>query len=98
MRKTSSDRAYSRAFHLLALSGAFATIAGLQACGGGDDAPPPPAPAPPPAPVALACDDTMKTAFKPDANTSVTLVKAFKAGDQIALSGTTVTRDRKSVV
>ena len=91
MRKTSSDRAYSRAFHLLALSGAFATIAGLQACGGGDDAPPPPAPAPPPAPVALACDDTMKTAFKPDANTSVTLVKAFKAGDQIALSGTTVT-------
>ena len=30
----------------------------------------------------------MMTAFKPDANTSVTLVKAFKKGDPLALSGT----------
>lgn len=59
------------------------------ACGGSDDAPAA-APAPAPAvPTALTCDDTMKTAFKPDANTSVLLVKAFKAGDPIALSGTT---------
>ena len=34
----------------------------------------------------LTCDDSMKTAFKPDANTTVQLVKAFKAGDAIALS------------
>ena len=54
------------------------------ACGGGGDAP-----APAPAPQALTCDDTMKTAFKPDANTTVLLVKSFKAGDPIALSGTT---------
>ena len=37
---------------------------------------------------ALACDETMKTAFKPDANTTVTLVKAFKKGDPLALAGT----------
>lgn len=36
----------------------------------------------------LTCDDSMKTAFKPDANTTVTLVKAFKKGDDINLSGT----------
>ena len=60
------------------------------ACGGGDDAPAP-APAPSPAPQALTCDDTMKAAFKPDANTTVLLVKSFKAGDPIALSGTTGT-------
>src|SRR5437762_2372565 len=39
-------------------------------------------------PVPLTCDDTMKTTFKPDANTNVVLVKAFKKGDSLALSGT----------
>lgn len=58
------------------------------ACGGSDAPAPAPAPAAAPAPTALTCDDTMKTAFKPDANTSVTLVKAFKKGDSLALSGT----------
>ena len=52
----------------------------LTACGG-DDASTPAAAA-----AALTCDDTMKTAFKPDANTSVLLVKALKAGDSIALA------------
>jgi hypothetical protein len=63
------------------------------ACGGGSDnpAPAPPPPPPPPAPTALTCDDTMKTAFVPDANTTVLLVKAFKKGDSIALSGTPAT-------
>jgi hypothetical protein len=41
--------------------------------------------------VPLVCDDTMKTAFKPDANTNVVLVKLFKLGDPLALSGTTGT-------
>lgn len=36
----------------------------------------------------LKCDDSMKTAFKPDANTSVVVVQAFKQGDSLALSGT----------
>lgn len=36
----------------------------------------------------LSCDSSITTAFKPDANTSVVLVKAFKAGDALALSGT----------
>jgi len=36
----------------------------------------------------LACDDTMKMRFVPDANTTVTLVKAFAKGDPLALPGT----------
>jgi feruloyl esterase len=72
----------------MALLGALAAAtAALAACGGSDDAPAPPPP--PPAPVALACDDTLKTAFVPDANTKVTLVKAFKQGDILTLSGAT---------
>ena len=59
----------------------------LPACSGGDDAAPAAA-ASPPAAVAVVCDDTMKTAFKPDANTTVTFVKAFKQGDPLALAGT----------
>jgi hypothetical protein len=79
--------ARARVAALFSLAAASALVAG---CGGGDDNPAP-APAPTPAPVALTCDDTMRTAFKPDANTTVLLVKAFKAGDPIALSGTTGT-------
>jgi feruloyl esterase len=59
----------------------------LLACGGSSAL----AAAPTPAPTALVCDDTMKTAFKPDANTTVTLVKAFKKGDLLALSGAPAT-------
>jgi hypothetical protein len=69
---------------------AFALIAfssiGLWGCGGGgggNSSSPPVAPA-----VALPCDNSMITAFKPDANTTVTLVKAFKQGDPLALSAT----------
>ncbi|TDY15541.1 feruloyl esterase [Paraburkholderia sp. BL6665CI2N2] len=36
----------------------------------------------------LSCDDSMKTAFKPDANTTVVFVKQFKAGDSYALANT----------
>lgn len=54
----------------------------LSACGGGS------AVAPAPAPLAQACDDTLKTSFAPDANTSVLLVKHYKAGDPLALPGT----------
>jgi feruloyl esterase len=36
----------------------------------------------------LNCDDSIKTAFKPDANTSVLLVKAFKKGEPLLLGGT----------
>lgn len=37
--------------------------------------------------VALSCDDSLKAAFKPDTATTVTLVKAFKAGEPLLLSG-----------
>ena len=57
----------------------------LQACGGGGSA------TLLPAPVALTCNDTMKAAFKPDVNTTITLVKAFKTGESVALSGTPTT-------
>jgi Tannase and feruloyl esterase len=53
------------------------TTAAVVGCGGNDT----PAPAAP-----LACDDSMKTAFKPDAQTQVVLVKAFKQGDALTLS------------
>src|SRR5687767_5747836 len=53
----------------------------LAACGAGADA------APAPKATALTCDDSVKTSFKPDANTTVLLVKAFKTGDPLILSG-----------
>jgi len=66
-------------------------LLGLSACGGGNDPPATTAvtstPASPTA-TTLSCDDSMKTAFKPDANTTVLLVKAFKKGDALLLSGT----------
>jgi feruloyl esterase len=52
------------------------------ACGGSDSSPAP-------APVAPTCDDTMKTAFMPDTNTTVLLVKAFKRGDAPTLGTAT---------
>jgi feruloyl esterase len=36
--------------------------------------------------VRLTCDDSLKTAFKPDANTIVVLVKAFASGDLLTLT------------
>jgi hypothetical protein len=60
----------------------IAALAGLAACGGGSSS------SSSETPQALACDDSMKTAFKPDTNTQVLAVKAFKQGDALALSGT----------
>ena len=74
---------------LAALKPLLATCAAgalLSACGG-DDSGPAPAPAPAQA-AALTCDDSMIAAFKPDANTTINLVKAFKKGDSLALSAT----------
>jgi hypothetical protein len=44
------------------------------------------------APVAqqLACDESMKSAFVPDVNTTVTLVKSFRKGDPLMLAGTPI--------
>lgn len=68
-----------------------AAAAVLSACGGNDRLPDPPAQPAPAPPVALTCDDSIKTTFKPDTNTNVVLVKAFKQGDPLALSGTPAT-------
>jgi feruloyl esterase len=59
----------------------------LAACGGGGDSTP--APGPSTTAKALTCDDSMKTAFAPDANTSVLLVKSFKKGDALTLGTAT---------
>lgn len=61
---------------------------GLPGCSGSSSTKPPDA-APPVDALVLRCDDSMKTAFKPDDNTTVLLVHAFKQGDPIALGATT---------
>jgi hypothetical protein len=55
---------------------AVAACVMLSACGGSDESP-----APPPVQQALVCDDSLKSAFRPDANTEVLAVQQFKAGD-----------------
>lgn len=55
----------------------------LTACGGGGNTTTTSA-----ASTTLSCDDSLKTAFKPDANTTVVAVKSFKKGDSLLLSGT----------
>lgn len=51
----------------------------LSGCGGGSDS------TTPATPVALRCDDSIKTGYKPDAQTSVLLVKVYKKGDPLVL-------------
>ncbi|RUR66629.1 tannase/feruloyl esterase family alpha/beta hydrolase [Variovorax guangxiensis] len=73
----------------------FAAAAVLTACGGSSSSGPAvlplvpaPATAPPAgAPLALACDESLKTAFRPDADTTVTVVKQFRKGDDLNLDG-----------
>lgn len=60
----------------MAIAGVLAVIALMSGCGGHHSL------------VNLACADNMKAAFKPDADTTVLLVKAFKKGDPLMLSGT----------
>ncbi len=63
-----------QAFAALVLAAVAVLVAG---CGDDDDAV---------TAALLSCDDGMKTAFKPDAQTQVVLVKAFKQGDPLTLS------------
>lgn len=70
--------------YVLAIPFAVASAAAILAgCDGGGDSGSPPSPQP----VALTCDESMKAAFKPDVNTTVTAVKLFKAGSQVTLPG-----------
>jgi feruloyl esterase len=66
----------------IACAAATVLFGAIAACGGSDGT------TPAPTPTALTCDDSMKTAFVPDAQTQVRLVKAFKKGDALLLSGT----------
>ncbi|SDE86877.1 feruloyl esterase [Variovorax sp. CF079] len=70
---------------------ALGLLAALAGCGGGGGGIRFTPPAPPQQATTLSCDDNMKTAFKPDAHTTVTLVQAFKAGDALKLANTPAT-------
>ena len=45
---------------------------------------------------ALTCDDSIKTGFKPDDQTTVLLVKAFAKGDPLVLSGSATAQTPKA--
>lgn len=75
-----------------AIGAVVLSIAALYGCGGdggGDSAwqLQPTTPTTPITPTTLSCDDTLKSAFKPDADTTVLMVKSFKKGDVLLLSG-----------
>ncbi|GAA0512309.1 MULTISPECIES: tannase/feruloyl esterase family alpha/beta hydrolase [Pigmentiphaga] len=65
-------------------AGCLAISAGIAGCGGGDgnDV----AREDPAAP--LACDDSLRTGFRPDDQTTVLMVRQFRQGDPLLLSGT----------
>lgn len=63
----------------------------FHGCSGSSSRTPADAATPPIDAAVLHCDDSMKAAFKPDDNTTVLLVHAFKQGDPIALGATTGT-------
>lgn len=67
----------------------LAGFAGLAGCSGSDDngSNSTPITSQTASQTNLVCDDSLKSGFKPDANTSVLLVKAFKKGDPLILSG-----------
>ncbi|WP_077000350.1 tannase/feruloyl esterase family alpha/beta hydrolase [Variovorax sp. KK3] len=72
-----------------ARAGCLAALAALAGCGGGGGhGGGGGVILPPPGQTRLSCDDSIKTGFKPDANTSVLLVKSFKTGDPLLLTGT----------
>lgn len=99
LKELGLDRGAARRRRKVVLVGALVAAA-VAACGGGggggggfnfagSGGSPPPAVATPPAPAAtLNCDSSIQTGFKPDANTSVLLVKAFKKGEPLVLSET----------
>ncbi|MDM0105446.1 tannase/feruloyl esterase family alpha/beta hydrolase [Variovorax sp. J22R24] len=69
------------------LAAGIAIAGGLAACGGGGHGGGG-FPIVPPGQAKLSCDDSIKTRFTPDPLTQVLLVKSFKTGDPLLLSGT----------
>lgn len=83
-----THRFQPRPFPSLAASTAvLMTVLSVVGCGSSHDDNGNSAQPPQQAAQTFACDDTMKAGFKPDANTTVLLVKAFKKGDALLLSG-----------
>ena len=68
-----------------AATAALLCIVGLAGCGSDNNASPPDQTA---GQTTLSCDDSIKTGYKPDADTTVLLVKSFKKGEPLLLSGT----------
>ena len=76
----------------------IAAAGALAACGGGGGGhgggvvvPPPPAQ------TKLSCDDSIKSGFKPDSDTSVLLVKSFRTGDPLLLRSEEHTSELQSL-
>lgn len=84
MKPLFTKRAVVRAVLTLLASG---SVIGLAGCGSSNDNDPLPL-SQQASQSTLVCDDTMKTAFKPDADTTVLMVKSFKKGEPLLLSGT----------
>lgn len=84
MQRTTSD---SKRHPIFTITAIFSVLLGLAACSSDHDDPPAEPPPPPPPPTLLACDDTMKSRFQPDGQTTVLLVKSFRKGEPILLSG-----------
>ncbi|MDM0000938.1 tannase/feruloyl esterase family alpha/beta hydrolase [Variovorax sp. J22P240] len=89
MRTSSGDESRARTISTWArLLAGIAIAGGLAACGGGGGHGGGAFPVVPPGQAKLTCDDTLKTRFTPDPLTQVLLVRSFKAGDPLLLSGT----------
>jgi feruloyl esterase len=93
-RRTRTASRTAIAARLAAACLGIGTLATLAACGGSGSSgaslpflPVVPPPSTPGTSSALACDESLTTAFKPDANTTVTVVKQFKQGDDLNLDG-----------
>jgi len=79
--QAASLRAAGRLSRTVRAAAALGALVGLAACGSfGNSSVQGAQP--------LACDDGLKAAFKPDANTSVVRVKAFRKGDPLTLENT----------
>lgn len=84
-------------FSVLAVAAAAVAVVGCGGGGGGGAPETPPPVAETPAQL-LKCDESLKTEFKPDSNTTVLTVVSYKAGDQLSIPGgasttTTATAD-----
>jgi Tannase and feruloyl esterase len=79
MKSENSGGIAVRRVAVIAATAAFSSL--LVSCNGGGDS----------GPLPLLCDASVAAEFRPDANTSVLMVRSFRKGEALALSGTPAT-------